>query len=488
MKGILHKFSLLALLAALLLAGCEKDGKNGWLYSEGKDFQPISNLTGEAGYGYALLRWELPAKADQLTMIDVSWVNTDNETEYKKLTRFDDSLWLDLEMKDYTFRVTSCGVSGDVSTDSVTLKVPDWRTEPVEIIQNVEYTVIENGIYVTWTSNNSRPFAKTTFDLYDANGALQSSIVRLKGESSNVYFENLGYNTDYLLRYYSENIAGMRTDSVQHEFTTDRKAPNIPTINVYDRAGEKDALGNVITTTVFAYSTEIKWKNTNPQIDSIQITFTGLNGYEADFRFSAADEEGYLSMLQGGERAITVRARMKGENEWSDDTKTQIIKTPEPTATYVFRYPNAPGTDKNSHIGRGYEKNTTNSDAGYSQTKAYVFADLVEKCPDEFGIFYKPQMLDEIALFATIKKLVVGKDNTMSAVPPGSPSNAAPTMDEFKKLIPRLKYLKTLQIRKGYGGTYNSGEYNGKKYVDVFLEEFSNKDKYPNLETVEVVN
>lgn len=487
MKGMLHKFSLLALLAALLLAGCEKDGKNGWLYSEGKDFQPVTNLTGEAGYGYALLRWELPAKADQLTMIDVSWVNTDNEMEYKKLTRFDDSLWLDLEMKDYTFRVASCGVSGDVFTDSVSLKVPDWRTEPVEIIQNVEYTVIENGIYLKWTSNYGRAFAKTTFDIYDANGVLQSSVVRTKEESSNVQFENLGYNTDYVLRYYSENIAGMRTDSVRYEFKTDRQAPNMPTINVVDRAGEKDALGNTITTTVFAYSTEIKWENIDPQIDSIRITFTGLNKCDADFRFSAADEAGYLSMLPGGEVAIAVSARMKGDDEWSA-SKAQRIKTPEPTATYVFRYPNAPGVDKNSHIGRGYEKNTTNSDAGYSQTKAYVFADLVEKCPDEFGIFYKPQMLDEIALFVTIKKLVVGKDGTMSTVPPGSPSNAAPSMDEFRKLIPRLKYLKTLQIRKGYGGTYNSGEYNGKKYVDVFLEEFSNKDKYPNLETVEVVN
>lgn len=263
MKGIFQKSILVVVwMVTVLLAGCDKEGKNGWLYSEGQDFCPISNLTGESGYGYALLRWDLPEKTDQLTMIDVSWMNTENEIEYKKLTRFEDSLWLDLEMKDYNFKVTSCSIDGKTVTDSIQLHVPDWRTEPVEVVQNMVTSVIENGIYLKWEANKSRSFAKTTFELYNTDATLYASVVRTKEESVNAEFTDLGYNTSYILRYYSENLAGMRSDTVEYSFTTDKKAPEMPAIQILDHAGEQDGLGHDITTTVYAYSTEIQWKNT----------------------------------------------------------------------------------------------------------------------------------------------------------------------------------------------------------------------------------
>lgn len=46
MKGIFQKSILVVVwMVTVLLAGCDKEGKNGWLYSEGQDFCPISNLT-----------------------------------------------------------------------------------------------------------------------------------------------------------------------------------------------------------------------------------------------------------------------------------------------------------------------------------------------------------------------------------------------------------------------------------------------------------
>lgn len=83
---------------------------------------------------------------------------------------------------------------------------------------------------------------------------------------------DLGYNTSYILRYYSENLAGMRSDTVEYSFTTDKKAPEMPAIQILDHAGEQDGLGHDITTTVYAYSTEIQWKNTEPDIDSIRVS------------------------------------------------------------------------------------------------------------------------------------------------------------------------------------------------------------------------
>lgn len=463
MKGMLHKFSLLALLAALLLAGCEKDGKNGWLYSEGKDFQPVTNLTGEAGYGYALLRWELPAKADQLTMIDVSWVNTDNEMEYKKLTRFDDSLWLDLEMKDYTFRVASCGVSGDVFTDSIALKVPDWRTEPIEIIQNVNISVIENGIYLRWDANNGRAFSKTTFKVYDVNNTLVDSVVRLKSESSSVSLSDLEYNTDYVLNYYSENVAGMATDVVTYNFKTDRKAPNLPTVEVDE--GRRGVDGNGIAIQgVYAYSADIKWTEPEAGIDSLRITFTGLNDQPCDFRFLASDRIGHLSLLPGGAVTVAVSAYIDGE--WSASAG-QTIRAKEPTDKYQFRLKNSPagGSDQQSKIGQAWIAQTDLTGWAGSGTTKYTYEELYKAIVAKGNLFQirlKPRFLDEIELCPTLETLQVGFDGNDPGV------NQMPALEEFINLVKHLPNLKVIKIRPQYSGKA------------ILLDEFT-KSKYPNL-------
>ena len=52
MKGIFQKSILVVVwMVTVLLAGCDKEGKNGWLYSEGQDFRPISNLTEKVDMG-----------------------------------------------------------------------------------------------------------------------------------------------------------------------------------------------------------------------------------------------------------------------------------------------------------------------------------------------------------------------------------------------------------------------------------------------------
>ncbi len=465
MKRIFQKSILVIVwMIGILLSGCDKEGKNGWLYSEGQDFSPISNLTGESGYGYALLRWDLPEQASQLTMIDVSWINTGNEVEYKKLTHFEDSLWLELEMKDYNFKITSCSIDGKTVTDSIQLHVLDWRTEPVKVVQGMVTSVIENGIYLKWAANNSRSFAKTTFNLYDADGTLNSSLSRTKEESVNAEFTNLEYNTPYILRYYSENIAGIHTDTVEYPFTTDKKAPEMPKIQILDHAGELDGLGHEITTTVYAYSTEIQWETPEPDIDSIRVSFTGYGGSEYTFTFEAAKCEGYLTLLPGGTVALSVYIKRTGEDEWLGP-KAQTITTKNPNDTYVFRPKNGP--DNNSKLGEAFGDI---SGLGYSASKAYSYATFVEQCSLKFEVRKKPLLLDELELFPTIETLLIGG----TGQPTGGTIGAAqgpPKLEEFIKAVNRLIRLKTIQINDSYHAAMKL----------QLVEEFTNKEKYPHL-------
>ena len=498
MKKIIQKLSLVSLAILFLMAGCNKDGENGWLYSESEsgngDFQPISNVTGETGWGYALIRWDLPASVKGLTMVDVSWTNAEGVTEYKKMTHFEDSLWLGLEGSDYMFRLNSLGTAGESVMDSILLKVPDWKAEPLELIREVKTNVVGNELFITWTKNLHRAYANTTFILTKKDESWSRTIVRLKEESSSVTFSELDYSTDYVLTYYSENLAGGKTEEVTQEFATDLYAPDMPVIELVDRAGEVDKKNETIVTTVYAFSAAIKWKNIDTRMDSIAIKFSGLNTESEnpfdpahrqvhEFRFKASAEEGYLTLLPGGSVTLSINAKINGQ--WTG-ARGQIITTKEPQDTYKFRYKNTPTASENkSHIGRGYEWNLTGKDGGYNKDKLYTYQELAENCATVYKLIYKPQMVDEIVLFPLINQLVVGVNNTMPGYLPGQ-TNGAPEIEEFMELIPRLKNLRTLQIRKGFGG--NAKFRDDMTYVEYFLNEFSNKEKYPNLEIVEQVN
>lgn len=463
MKGRFQKFSLIALVIAAVLTGCDKDGKNGWLYSEGMDFQPVSGLTAESGYGYALLRWKLPANANQLTMIDVSWINTDSEPESQKLTHFSDSLWLDLEMKDYTFVVTSCGISGETAADSVSVHVPDWRTEPVEIIQNVNISVIENGIYLRWDANQSRAFSKTTFKVYDAAEVLVDSVVRWKSESTTCSITGLGYNTDYVLRYYSENVAGIPTETVSYNFKTDKKAPKMPVVEVDEGRRGEDGNGIAIQG-VYAYSADIRWSEPEAGIDSIRFTYTGLEGQACDFRFLASAQQGHLSLLPGGSVTVAVSVRVDGE--WSG-AAGQEIKAKDPNEKYQFRLKNGPaGTDVQSKIGQAWIAQTDLTGWAASGTVKYSYKELYEAVKAKGNLFQirlKPKYLDEIEMCPTLEILQVGYDGSDPAV------SQVPDIQEFIHLVGRLPKLKIIKIRPAYNGR------------TALLNEFT-KSKYPHLQ------
>lgn len=462
MKGIVLKLGYVALALMLLLTGCDKDGKNDWLYSEGKDFQPISNLTGEAGYGYALLRWQLPEKAEQLTMIDVSWINTENEREYKKLTHFEDSLWLDLEMKEYTFRVTSCGISGVTVTDSVVLNVPDWRTEPIEIIQNVKISVIANGLFLNWDVKSDRAYAKTVFKLYDKGDNLVDSVARTKEESTSLIISDLEYNSAYTLRYYSENIAGDRTPQEEYAFVTDKKAPNMPKVEVDNDSRDVD-INNLKIQSVFAYSADIKWSAPEADMDSLRITFTGLNEEFCDFRFAAADQAGHLSLLPGGTVTLSVSAYIDGE--WSPAAGQQIT-TKNPDDQYQFRLKNGPvGNDVQSKIGQAWIQQTDLTGWNGNGLSKYTYKELYEAVAakgNTFQIRLKPRQVDEIELCPTLEVLQIGFDGNDPA------AAQVPALEEFINLVKRLPKLRLIKIRPAY---------NGKA---MLLDEFT-KSKYPNL-------
>lgn len=473
MKRIMQKFSLISLAILFLFAGCEKDGKNGWLYSENEsgNFHPVSNVKGETGWGYALLRWDLPQSVQTLTMIDVSWTDAEGVTDYKKMTHFEDSLWLALEGNDYMFRVTSLSTSGEAVTDSLLLKVPDWKAEPVALVQDVKVSVVANELFVTWTKNTHRAYAKSVFQVYDKEGNLIQTAERLKEESSSVKFSDLKYNTEYTLRYFSENLAGAASEQEETGFTTDLYAPDMPKIEVLDHAGETDFAGNKIVTTVYAYSTEIQWENIDSRMDSIAIKFVGLNNEDCEFKFRASEQKGYLTLLPGGTVTLSVRALIDGE--WTG-ARGQEFATRNPEDTYVFRAPNS--YDANSKIGQGFAQQTSLNN--YTPAKAYSYKLLIEKCPEKYEIWMKPKMVDEVELFPTIKTLVIGNASQPVIHPDAGSGQMAPTLDEFKKLIPRLKKLQTIRIKKGFGGT---SSITNKKYVDEFIEEFGNVEKYPGL-------
>lgn len=479
MRKIIQILGLVSLAIGMLTTGCDKKGENEWLYSESEpgngDFSPITNIKGETGWGYAIVRWDLPASLKPLTLIDVSWTNAENVTEYKKMTHFEDSLWLALEGSDYKFRFTSCGAAGEKVTDSIQLQVPDWKAEPIENIQNLAYRVIENKIDLKWTPTNHRAYAQTTFNVYDQDENPVKSIVRKKEESTSAMISDLDYNTDYILRYYSENLAGTKTDTSEISFKTDIYAPEMPLIRILDHAGEKDSANNIITTTVYAFSTEIQWENIDPAMDSISIKFTGLNDEACDFRFKTSDKKGYLTLLPGGTVNLAINAKINGE--WTG-SRAQELTTPTPEDTYVFRYPNSTA-DKMSKIGQSFAKSSGLNN--YTNGKKYTYGLMIEKCPTEFKIYMKPKMVDEIELFPTIETLIVGVDNTMPSIAPDKTGQVAPEIGEFERLVPRLVKLKVIKIRKNFGGKFSDGV----AYTDKFIEAIGRVR--PDV-TVEVVN
>lgn len=482
MKKIFQKFGLFSLALLLLVAGCEKEGENEWLYSESESgngaFQPISNITGEADWGYACVRWDLPQSVQALTLIDVSWTNTEGVTTYKKMTHFEDSLWLPLEESHYMFHLTSRGAAGEAVTDSIGLYVPDWKAEPVELIQDVKTSIAGNEIYINWTKNLHRAYAKSVFQIYDTTRVLVQTMSRLKEESASLKFTDLKYNTDYILHYYSENLAEGKTDFEEVTFKTELYAPDMPQIEVLDHAGEKDFAGNTIVTTVYAYSTEIQWKNIDSRMDSLSIKFVGLNNEEHEFRFKATDEKGYLTLLPGGTVNLLLRALIDGE--WTG-ARGQEFTTKDPNDTYIFRAPNS--YDNNSKIGQGFVAQVKGV-ATYTPKSKYAYSLMVEKCPDKYEIRMKPKMLDEVELFPTITTLVIGDANQPVLHPDYGAGQMAPKLDEFKKLIPRLLKLQTIRIKNGFGGTSNKSN---KTYVEEFMEEFGDSQKYPGL-TIETFN
>ncbi|MGL5682360.1 MAG: hypothetical protein ACRDDZ_04790 [Marinifilaceae bacterium] len=458
----------LAVVTCALAVSCQEKDSNDWLYNEGNGNSSITNITAQSGYGYALLKWELP-QSSELTMINVSWMNVDNEEETRKLTRFEDSLYLDLEMKDYVFKFISRGVSGHEHADSVAIFVPDWRTEPVTSLQNMTYSVIENGVYLKWDRNNERAYAKSTFQLFDENDEIVVSGERKKEESVNMEFADLKYNTNYTLLYYSENYAGLCGDTVTYALTTDRKAPEMPTIEIFDRAGEIDGRGQTIVTTVYAHSTEIKWVNNDVDIDSLRISFPGMEGTTVNYYFKASDEAGHLSLLPGGSVALSVSIKMSGDTEWSP-AKAQSITTKNVTDTYVFRLNNGPEAN-NSKLGETFGQDY--SGMGYAASKAYAYSLFVEKCSLQFDVRRKPLLLDELELFPTIQTLFIGgtgEPTGNSTTNIGTPQGP-PVLDEFIKAVKRLPKLKQIKIRDSYH----------KEMRRQIVEEFTNKDKYPHL-------
>lgn len=474
MRKIIKKLSFVSLGIMLLIAGCNKEGNNDWLYSESETgngaFRPVENLKGECGYGYGYVRWDLPESVDGLSMIDVSWTNAENVTEYKKLTHFEDSLWVFLEASEYIFRVTSCGTAGERVMDSIIFHVPDWKAEPVEIVQNLSAVISENIVTFKWETNTHRAFSKTTFEVWDAGENLVSTIVRTKDESTTAKFTGLDYFTDYELRYYSENLAGIATETVIYDFKTKRKAPTMPVIEVDDTQRGTDLAGNHIAG-VYAYSSDIKWSEPEAGTDSLRISFVGLNDENYEFRFKASGNEegkriGWLTFLPGGKTTINVSIKYVNDEEWSEE-KEQEIETKNPESVFTFRVKNGP----NKSGDKLWEAFSGNYNGGSVHTP-YTYKqlyDIVNNKKDKtFLVYWKPCYLDELELCPTMEVLNLGGTSY--------PTNAAqaPALREFIRVVDHLPKLTKIIIPNNYGGTLRN------ELLDTFT-----KSNYPNLQLVD---
>lgn len=428
---------LLFVFVALLFCftACEREGLDRDAIYTALDFRPISNVRGEAGYGNAVLKWDLPDSAFVLFCVEVSWEAEGKELQKRILPRHDDSLVIsDLDSLEYVFRFVSRGVKGEQSEPlEVKLKVTDWELEPPAEISGFKYKVVENTIVMNWVNPQHRTFDHVVFELYK-DGILE----RAEEVDTTAYtIENLLNSTAYQVRYYSMNTKGVRSVERTVDCVTADKAPDIPEV-IHDKSRID-----------YAYCADITWTPTEG-MDSLQIVFKDLDGKEREYCFGGADDngegKGYLSMLSGGTTDLEVSVR--GTNgAWSRSVKQKIV-TRLGVEGHMFR-------DKN------YSPTITNPAGQTNKLLECIVLQLglagggngpirYDKMADPKFTFIevrlKPIYIDELENAVRLKQIRVSGNG----MPEAGSVDHCPPLQHFLDLADRLPFFNELIVNKKY--------------------------------------
>lgn len=429
MKRIIYNLFSLLCISALLFVGCSRDGSE-QNFSVKTGFQPIHNLKGEAGYGAAKFKWELPDSLSSLFCVDI--VYQDEDTVVRKvISRNVDSIVIEnLSDKEYTFTFTSHGEDGEKKIEEpVTLMILNWQLEPPTNVLNVQKMVAENSLILNWTNPTHKTFHSVVFDIY--RGTEQVKTATVAGTSRPEYmFNDLEYlQNDYSLQYYSLSALGVSSDTVSWNFVTGDVAPEVPEIRVD------------ITDFDVAHCADIVWDKTL-DMDTVLIKYTDMNKEARECRFSA-DRWGYLTLLPGG--TVELEVQVKGTNgTWSFPIK-QKIKTRLTEETYLPKIPNGPNSKMSKLSEAMYQALGRGTAAEFGQNNnwltEYSFKEMAEM--KDFECIWEIYRVYEIHLFVNLEILKLKSYGGMTAA-------QCPTLEEFKTLIDRLPKITELHVVGGY--------------------------------------
>lgn len=420
MKKFTYKYLLFAVLCVCGMA-CEREGfDRDELYGTTADFQPISDVKGESGYGNVTLKWSLPDSSASLFCVQLAWDAQGKEAQQKILSRYEDSIFIDnLDSLEYTFRFTSCGHNGErEDAPELKVKVTDWEYEPTSQIIGFSCDVKDRVLFMQWQKPESRTYDRAVFLLYQ-HGSLLDSI----SSDSTAYKWTVEDMSDCELQYYAINRRGI---------CTPKNSIHLMSLPVV----EKD-----LSRIDYAYCADIKWED-NPDIDTLSVSYKDLDGRQREYCFGmAAGGKGYLSALPGG--TVNMMVKAKSKNGYWSQTQTQSIRTPAGDVKYTFRAGNwatdASATNKlvqsiNIQLGLG--------DNNYDPQKFETLASL-----EELIIRYKPIHVDEVENCVRLKTLILQMTNTANW--PGTQefldlADHLPELQEIR-VVESFKYYKELE-------------------------------------------
>lgn len=430
MKKITYNLFFLLATLAVLFSGCSKDGAD-QDFSVKTGFQPISNLTGQAGFGAAEFTWQLPDSTSSLFCIEVVYQSGDSISSRQVVSRYKDGVTITgLAAANYTFTFTSMGEDGEKQVETpISLDVIDWRQEPPAKVILTRQMVAENSLMLNWTNPQHRTFDAVTFEVYKGDELIQSQKIA-STEQPEYIFTGLEFLTDnYLLKYYSVSSVGVCSDTVTWNFATGDVPPAVPEIRV--DISDFDA----------AHCADVVWDQT-ADMDTVLIRYTDMDNELREYRF-AADRWGYLSLLPGG--TVELEIQVKGTNGTWSFPKKQKIKTRLTEETYLPRIPNGPSSNMSKlseamyqTLGRGTAEQFKKDQ---NWLEEYSYKEMAEL--KDFACIWEIYHVDEIHLFVNLEILKIQSYGSLTMT-------NCPSVEEFKTLFERLPKIKEFQVVGGY--------------------------------------
>lgn len=430
MKRVIYNLFFLLCTLSVLFGGCSRDGAD-QNYAVRGVFQPISNLTGNAGYGTAKFKWQLPDSTSSLFYVEVVYQKGDSTPMKEVVSRYADSVVIsNLAAENYTFTFTSYGENGEKEIEApISLDIADWTLEPPAKVTIQRQMVAENSLMLNWINPQHRTFDAVAFEVYKGDELVKSAKIQ-STELPEYIFSGLEFQTDnYSLKYYSVSGRGVTSDTVTWMFATGDVPPAVPEIRI-DKS-DFDA----------AHCADLVWDKT-PDMDTVLIRFTDMNKEVREYRFDA-QRWGYVSLLPGG--TVELEIQVKGTNGTWSFPKKQPIKTRLTEETYLPKIPNGPSSNMSKlseamyqTLGRGTAEQFKKDN---NWLEEYSFKEMGEL--RDFACIWEIYHVNEIHLFVNLEVLKIQSYGSLTM-------NNCPSVEEFRTLIERLPKIQELQVVGGY--------------------------------------